>query len=97
MATIWRSRAQALAQLEIVRAAVQQELEAQQIDTESERVTVESLEVLGQIRAKLAEYTLNPGSDPIPESADDDQIIVEQPEGYPKGNLSEDQLKAWFD
>ena len=91
-----------LAEVEMVRAAVQQELEAQQIYTESARVTVESLEVLGQIRAKLAEYSFYPGSDPISESADDDQLVVEQPGDTHRGdsasvNLSDSQLKAWLD
>ena len=93
---------QALAEVETARVAVHQELEAQQIYTESARVTVESLEVLGQIRAKLAEYSLYSGGDPISESADDDQFIVEQPqdsqpEDSPSGNLSDDQLRAWLD
>ena len=92
----------ALTEVEMVRAAVQQELEAQQIYTESARVTVESLEVLGQIRAKLTEYSLYPGSDPISESAEDDPLIVEQPRDAHQGdfrsnNLSEDQLKSWLD
>ena len=97
----------ALAEAEMAQAAVQQELEAQQIYTESARVTVESLEVLVQIRAKLAEYSFYPESDPIPESADDDQHLVEQPVESPPldsgpgdsplGNLSDDQLKAWLD
>ncbi len=87
----------ALAEVETVRAAVQQELQAQQIYTESARVTVESLEVLGQIRAKLAEYSLYPETDPISESPDDDQLIVEQSGDSHSGNLTDDQLKAWLD
>ena len=92
----------ALAEVETMRDAVQQELEAQQIYTESAKVTVESLEVLGQIRAKLADYPLSPESNPLSESADDDQLIVEQPEDSQPGdshlgNLSDDQLKAWLD
>ena len=90
------------AEVETMRDAVQQELEAQQIYTESARVTVESLEVLGQIRAKLADDPLSPESNPLSESADDDQLIVEQPEDSQPGdshlgNLSDDQLKAWLD
>jgi hypothetical protein len=91
----------------MARAAVQQELEAQQIYTESARVTVESLEVLGHIRAKLAEYSSYPGSDPISESTADDPLIVEQPRDTHPGdthtrdsrsnNLPEDQLKSWLD
>ena len=87
----------ALSEVEMVRAALQQELEAQQIYTESARVTVESLEVLGQIRAKLSEYSLYPGNDPVSESAADDQLIVEQPGDSHLGKLSDDQLKAWLD
>ncbi len=92
----------ALAEVEMVRSAVQQELEAQQIYTESARVTVESLEVLGQIRAKLDEYSSYPGGDPLSESAGDDPLIAEQPrEARTRDsrwdNLSDDQLKSWLD
>ena len=98
---------EALAQVEMVRLAVQQELEAQQVYTESARVTVESLEVLGQIRAKLVQYPLYPEGEQISESAGDDQPLVEHPgdchpgdcdpEDSPRANLSDDQLKAWLE
>ena len=52
---------------------------------------------MGQIRAKLAEYSLYPETDPISESPDDDQLIVEQSGDSHSGNLTDDQLKAWLD
>ena len=97
----------ALAEVETARTAVHQELEAQQIYTESARVAVESLEVLGQIRAKLAEYCLYCGGDQISESADDERLRDEQQaaaqtrdsqaEDSPPGHLSVDQSRAWLD
>ena len=97
-----------LDEVEIVRAAVQQELEAQQVYTESARATVESLEVLGQIRAKLAEYSLTPGSDqtestgdtpglveePVDSQDEDSDSAASDPENSHSGSLSDDQLKA---
>ena len=93
---------QAQSEVETIRAAVEQELEAQQVYTESARVTVESLEVLGQIRAKLAEYSLNPESEALSDSAGDDQLILGQPAASqpaesPLVNLSDEQLKALLD
>ncbi len=44
-----------LAEAELTRIAAQEELEAQRIYAETAKVTAESLEVLAQIRAKLAE------------------------------------------
>ena len=41
---------------------------------------------MGEIRAKLAEYSLDTGSDPISETAADDQLADEQPEA----SVSED-------
>lgn len=45
----------ALAEAELTRFAAQEELEAQRIYAETAKVTAESIEVLAQIRAKLAE------------------------------------------
>jgi hypothetical protein len=52
-----------LAEAELIRIAAQEELEAQRIYAETAKVTAESIEVLAQIRAKLAES---------PESQDND-------------------------
>ena len=52
-----------LSEAELIRIAAQEELEAQRIYAETAKVTAESIEVLAQIRAKLAES---------PESQDND-------------------------
>lgn len=53
-----------LAKAELIRIAAQEELEAQRIYAETARVTAESLEVLAQIRAKLAESPDSPDTNP---------------------------------
>ncbi len=46
-----------MAEIELVKAAAQEELEAQKIYAEASRLESESLEVLAQVRAKLADPT----------------------------------------
>ena len=87
----------ALAEVESIRTAAQQELEAQQIYAEIARATVESLEVLGQIRAKLAEVSVYSKSDPTSETPEDVPHILEHSGDSNSGHLSDDQLKAWLD
>ena len=47
-----------MAEAELVKAAVQEELEAQRIYAEAAKLETESLEVLAQVRAKLADPSL---------------------------------------